>query len=322
MTLTKAQLSNQLLNEIGMNTHSMIGGARKKQLSGMSITQLRAELSRVRMNKSRLGIRGGARKRSRKASRSRSSRSRSRGSRSRSRSRSRSSRSRSRSRGSRGSMSKGNKIYSGSNYDKMLRLSLATALALSGNMKIEPMAISTSNRKNKNIKINMGNIKTNMGVKIGSIKTNVKKNENIKPNVKKIENIKRNVKKMGNIKPNPNVKAPEMLRITNVNVAAKKNNKNKNKNLNVILYTGNKNKTNKNNSSMTNVDRYYEILGLPQSATKRDVIKAYHKLALIYHPNKYEFFPMKNKMSKLQVEEYWAKIDKAYTYFKGLSNFA
>ena len=52
---------------------------------------------------------------------------------------------------------------------------------------------------------------------------------------------------------------------------------------------------------------YYKILGVPRSATTRDIKKAYHKLAGQYHPDKVE-----NEDEKPAAEAMFKKVARAY----------
>jgi len=52
---------------------------------------------------------------------------------------------------------------------------------------------------------------------------------------------------------------------------------------------------------------YYKILGVKKTATKREIKKAYRKLAQIYHPDKYH-----GDMSKEQVEHKMSELNEAY----------
>jgi len=52
---------------------------------------------------------------------------------------------------------------------------------------------------------------------------------------------------------------------------------------------------------------YYKILNVPKTATKREIKKAYRKLAQQYHPDKYE-----GDMTKEQVQDKMSEINQAY----------
>jgi len=52
---------------------------------------------------------------------------------------------------------------------------------------------------------------------------------------------------------------------------------------------------------------YYKILNVPKTATKREIKKAYRKLAQQYHPDKYE-----GNMTKEQVQDKMSEINQAY----------
>jgi len=52
---------------------------------------------------------------------------------------------------------------------------------------------------------------------------------------------------------------------------------------------------------------YYKILGVKKTATKREIKKAYRKLAQIYHPDKYQ-----GDMTKEQVQSKMSEINEAY----------
>jgi len=52
---------------------------------------------------------------------------------------------------------------------------------------------------------------------------------------------------------------------------------------------------------------YYKILNVPRTATKREIKKAYRKLAQQYHPDKYE-----GNMTKEQVQDKMSEINQAY----------
>lgn len=59
-----------------------------------------------------------------------------------------------------------------------------------------------------------------------------------------------------------------------------------------------------NNNSMTD---YYAVLGIPRNAKKSDIKKAFHKLSLMYHPDKYT-----GEESKETVHEKYQNIKNAY----------
>lgn len=52
-------------------------------------------------------------------------------------------------------------------------------------------------------------------------------------------------------------------------------------------------------------DDYYKVLGVPRSASEKDVKKAYRKLAIKWHPDK-------NPTNTAQAEEYFKAIAEAY----------
>ncbi|KAI8818289.1 uncharacterized protein EV422DRAFT_602214, partial [Fimicolochytrium jonesii] len=53
---------------------------------------------------------------------------------------------------------------------------------------------------------------------------------------------------------------------------------------------------------------YYKILGVPRTASKRDIKKAYRKLSMQWHPDKYS-----GDLSKEEVEKRMGEINEAYT---------
>ena len=58
---------------------------------------------------------------------------------------------------------------------------------------------------------------------------------------------------------------------------------------------------------------YYEILGVPKSASKEEVKKAYRKLAVKFHPDK--------NPGKKEAEERFKAINEAYQYLKNCGFF-